>query len=215
MVFFVKKERVEVIFAGLGNPGVEYEATKHNVGFRAIDAFAAGHFPGCKFIKRVGSHVLKDSFEGHDILLAKPQQYMNNSGLPVKWLSRKYPADDIIVIYDDLDLPPGRIRLARSGRAAGHRGMQSIISSLRSDEIKRIRIGIGGRGDVDGAEYVLSPFTGIEAERVENAVAIAVKAMEEIVNNGFDRAMNAFNRRDIGDILIEKGDLKDSEIPGT
>lgn len=213
MVFFVRKEKVEVIFAGLGNPGVEYESTKHNVGFRAIDAFAAEFFPEGRFIKRVGSRVHRCKFNDHEILLAKPQSYMNVSGLSLKWLSRKYPAEDIIVIYDEMDLPPGRIRLAGSGRSAGHRGMQSIIDTVKTDEIKRIRIGIGGRGDVEGGEYVLNPFSGEDAEKVENAVAIAVKAMVEIITSGFDKAMNKFNRRDLNEINTVDPDNSEGQEP--
>ena len=204
MVLFVRKEKVEVVFAGLGNPGGEYESTKHNVGFRALDAFAAQYFRGQIFTKKIGSLVLRGKFKGHEVLLVKPQQFMNLSGQSLKWVSRKYPADDIVVIYDDMDLPPGRIRLAHSGGSAGHKGLQSIIDTMRSDEIKRIRIGIGGRGDMEGGDYVLTPFTGEDAEKVESSINTTVKAMESILEGGFDRAMNTYNRKDIDDVVSGK-----------
>jgi len=201
MVFFLKKEKVSVIFVGLGNPGDEYEQTKHNVGFRVVDAFADEHLAGRIFKKQVGALVLKGTYRKQDYLLVKPQNYMNQSGQIIKWLVRRYPAEDIIVIYDDMDLPPGRLRLAQSGGSAGHKGMESIIDVFKKDEIKRIRVGIGGRGDMEGGDYVLTPFTGDDASFTENAVATAVKAMEEIMVTGFDRAMNLFNRRDLNEVL--------------
>jgi len=199
MVFFIRKEKVEVIFAGLGNPGAEYDRTKHNVGFRAIDVFASEHTPKRKFKSQIGALVIKGEFHGHDFIIVKPQNYMNESGSALKWLARRYPTDEIVIIYDDMDLPPGRIRLAHTGGSAGHKGMQSIINSLRSEELKRIRIGIGGRGDLEGAEYVLTPFSGDDALLAEKAIETTVLAMEEILVNGFDKAMNKFNRKDIED----------------
>lgn len=213
MVFFIKKRKVDLIFAGLGNPGTEYETTKHNVGFRVIDAFASEHFSRREFKKQLGSLVLYEKLASQKIVLIKPQTYMNLSGQTVKWLSRKYQSDDIIVIYDEMDLPPGRIRLANSGGSAGHKGMESIMSTLHKDEIRRIRIGIGGRGDIAGAEYVISPFSQEDALSVENAVGIAVKAMMEILINGFDSAMNKFNRKNIVEqITDEKGTEEDTEL---
>jgi len=199
MVFFIRKEKVEVIFAGLGNPGAEYDRTKHNVGFRAIDVFASEHTPKRKFKSQIGALVIKGEFHGHDFIIVKPQNYMNESGSALKWLARRYPTDEIVIIYDDMDLPPGRIRLAHTGGSAGHKGMQSIINSLRSEELKRIRIGIGGRGDLEGAEYVLTPFSGDDALLAEKAIETTVLAMEEILTKGFDKAMNKFNRKDIED----------------
>lgn len=208
MVFFVKKENVDVIFIGLGNPGDEYERTKHNVGFRVIESFSAQHLSHQGFKKQLGALIQRGNVNSHELLLVKPQSYMNISGPSVKWLSSKYQGEDIVVIYDDLDLPPGRIRLTTSGSSAGHNGMQSIIDSLRTDEIKRIRIGIGGRGDMSGADYVLTPFTGLDAERVENAIGLAVKAMVEILENGFEKTMNTYNRKDVDEFLAERSQEK-------
>ena len=201
MVFFIKKEKVSTIFVGLGNPGIEYELTKHNVGFRVVDAFAEENLPGKIFKKQVGALVLKGAYRRQDFLLAKPQDFMNQSGQVIKWLERRYPAEDIIIIYDDMDLPPGRLRLAQSGGSAGHKGMESIINVFKKDEIKRIRVGIGGRGDMEGADYVLTPFSSEEEHLIENSIATAVRAMKEIMSTGFDRAMNLFNRRDLNEIL--------------
>ena len=201
MVFFIRKEKVEVIFAGLGNPGAEYERTKHNVGFRAIDVFASEHIPKAKFRSRIGALALRGNLKGHEFLLAKPQNYMNNSGSIIKWLSRKYLTQEIVVIYDDMDLPPGRIRLANSGGSAGHKGMQSLIAVFKNEDVRRIRIGIGGRGDIEGAEYVLTPFSGDDALLAERAIATTVLAMEDILLNGFDKTMNKFNRKDIEEVL--------------
>jgi PTH1 family peptidyl-tRNA hydrolase len=210
LVFFVKKENVDVIFVGLGNPGAEYERTKHNVGFRVIESFSAQHLSRQGFRKQLGALVQRGNVNSHEILLAKPQSYMNISGPPVKWLSSKYPCEEIVVIYDDLDIPPGRIRLTTSGGSAGHNGMQSIMESLDKDDIKRIRIGIGGRGDMAGADYVLTPFMGLDAERVENAIGLAVKAMIEILENGFEKTMNTYNRKDVDEFLTERDQEKKS-----
>lgn len=208
MVFFIKKKKVDFIFAGLGNPGEEYERTKHNVGFRVIDAFAAENFSDRRFSYELGSLVSPGEINRSKIILAKPQNYMNRSGPSIKWLAKKYSADEIIVIYDEMDLPPGRIRLVNSGGSAGHKGMGSIKDSFQNQEIRRIRIGIGGRGDIEGAEYVLTPFSGLDAQRVENAVNISIKAMIAIIEIGFDRAMNTFNRKDISEILSSNKDAK-------
>lgn len=208
MVFFIKKKKVDFIFAGLGNPGEEYERTKHNVGFRVVDAFAAENFPHKNFFHQLGSLIYRGEIGSSRIVLVKPQTYMNHSGPSLKWLVRKYQTDEIIIIYDEMDLPPGRIRLTNSGGSAGHKGMQSITDSFGNQEIKRIRIGIGGRGDIEGADYVISPFSGQDAQRVENAVDISIKAMREIIEIGFDHAMNTFNRKDISEILSSDDESK-------
>jgi len=183
------------LIAGLGNPGIKYENTRHNVGFAALDHLAdtlGVQINKVKFKGLLG----EATYEGKKILLLKPHTYMNLSGESVKDAVSFYkiPLENLIVIYDDMDLPVGRIRIRPGGSAGGHHGMESIIYQLASDKFPRVRIGIGHPEEgKDPVAHVLGNFCGEEIEKVKNAIQAAVKAALLIVSEGVNEAMNKYN----------------------
>jgi PTH1 family peptidyl-tRNA hydrolase len=185
------------LIVGLGNPGPGYARHRHNVGFMVVDRFAERH--GFRFGKReANALVATGSFEGEPLALAKPQAYMNRSGAPVRALVRRYtrgPAD-LIVVYDELDLPLGRLRIRKEGSHGGHNGMRDIIAALGTQEFVRVRLGVGRPpSGEDSADHVLSPFTPDERPIVEAMIDAGVTALESILRHGIDPAMNQFNRQ--------------------
>ena len=182
------------LFIGLGNPGKKYEHTRHNMGFDAIDLFA--DLAQIDVDKEV-FHGLMGRGEalGEDIMLFKPTTFMNLSGTAVQEVIHyfKVPLEDVVVIFDDMALVPGRIRLRLDGSSGGHKGMQNIIDNLGTDNIKRIRIGIGEPEDRDNIDYVLSKPIKEERELIDQAINECVEALKEIIKSGFERAMNKFN----------------------
>ena len=182
------------LIVGLGNPGKKYEHTRHNMGFDAIDLLA----------DQARIDVDKEVFHGllgrgniyeEDVMLFKPTTYMNLSGTAVKELTDyfKISPEDIIVIYDDMALEVGHIRLRLEGSSGGHKGMANIIDLLHTQEIKRIRIGIGEPGEWDTVDYVLSKPLKDERPLIEEAINNAVEAVKEAIKSDFARAMNKFN----------------------
>jgi len=187
------------LIVGLGNPGIEYQFTPHNIGFLAVDRIAEQcgvtvdnrHSKALTARARIGSE---------EILLAKPETFMNLSGMSVRELVMKNssldPQKDLIVIYDELDLPLGMIRIRERGSSAGHNGMQSIINALQTEEITRIRVGIApndpGKG---GASYILSPFRKSQLPAVDDALELMAQAVKVIFSEGAAAAMNRFNRK--------------------
>ncbi len=183
------------LVVGLGNPGLKYRHTRHNVGFDVVDILAKRH--GEKVRSRINDALCgRIKLSGEDVLLVKPQTFMNASGRSVARFLKKEPVEieDILVIYDDLDLPLGRIRIRPSGGAGGHRGMGSIIESIGSKDFPRIRIGIEKRGNA--ADHVLSRFSRDEKKVVPVALEQSADAVEHIVKEGLDSAMNLFNRNE-------------------
>jgi len=195
------------LLVGLGNPGIEYQFTPHNIGFLAVDRIAENcgiqvdnrHCKALTGRARIGNE---------EILLAKPETYMNLSGMSVLELSRKYeidPAKDLIVIYDELDLPLGMIRVRARGSSAGHNGMQSIINAMQTEEIARIRIGVApddpGKG---GARYILAPFRKSQLPAVDEALDLTAQAVDVILSDGIATAMNRFNRKNKPDEPAEE-----------
>jgi len=183
------------IITGLGNPGHEYENTRHNAGFMVVDELAKKY--GILMTKRkFKSLVGEGEILGVKVLLQKPQTYMNLSGTAVQEAVSFYklPLSRLVVVYDDLDLPLGKIRLRLKGSAGGHRGMGSIISCLGSEEIPRLKIGIGRPEFGDVKDYVLQPFTGAEREILEPTLKLAAEAITVALTEGFNKAMNDFNR---------------------
>ncbi|HET9184191.1 MAG TPA: aminoacyl-tRNA hydrolase [Candidatus Angelobacter sp.] len=186
------------LIVGLGNPGIEYQFTPHNIGFLAVDRIAEQcgvtidnrHCKALTGRSRIGQE---------EILLAKPETYMNLSGMSVLELIRKHEADpekDLIVIYDELDLPLGMIRVRARGSSAGHNGMQSIINALQSEEIARIRIGVAPDDPrKGGAKYILAPFRKSQLVGVDESLDLAAQAVNVIINDGIATAMNRFNRK--------------------
>ena len=188
------------IIVGLGNPGEEYEDTKHNIGFEVVTALAKEN--GIKLNKRLHFLVCgKGKIAGEDVLLALPQTYMNLSGKAVGEIAGREMKDisDLVVVCDDINIELGRIRLRPSGSAGGHKGLASIISTLERDDFARLRVGIATevhRGDITG--YVLSPFKRKEKRNVAHVVALAGDALTCMVEDGIDAAMAKFNKSKIG-----------------
>ncbi len=186
------------LIVGLGNPGREYAATRHNVGFMVIDRLAReiGVVVGKKMFK---AQVGQGYINGEKVALVKPQTYMNLSGGAVSALMNWYKLapDELIVIYDDLDLPPGKLRIRPDGGSGGHKGMQSVIQALGTENFCRIRVGIGRpqEPDFESVDYVLSRLAGDDAEMVGEAVELAAEAVFCIVRDGVERAMNLYNRK--------------------
>ena len=182
------------LIVGLGNPGKKYEGTRHNMGFMAVDLLS----------DQAQIDVDKEVFHGlmgrgkifnEDVILFKPTTFMNLSGTAVQEVVHyfKIELNDIVVIFDDMALEPGNIRLRKEGSSGGHKGIQNIIDCLSSEQIKRIRIGIGEPGDNDNVDYVLSKPLKDERPLIDEAINNAVEALKVIIKNGFDSAMNKFN----------------------
>jgi len=186
------------IIVGLGNPKTEYKNTRHNVGFDVIDALADKY--GIKMDQKKHRAVCgKGIIEGQKVILAQPQTFMNLSGLSVMDLVNFYKADpktELIIIYDDIDLSLGQIRIRKQGTAGGHNGMKSVIGAVNTTEFTRIRMGVGAKPkDFDLADYVLGHFTNAERKVVDEAVGMAVDAISITLTDGPDKAMNLYNRK--------------------
>lgn len=184
------------IIVGLGNPGKKYENTRHNMGFIAVDLLAEEY--GIKVDKiKFKALVGEGRIAGQKVLLVKPQTYMNLSGQAVMEVMNYYKEDieNLIVIYDDIDIPTGSIRLRKKGSAGTHNGMRNIVYLLREDGFPRIRVGIGSDKKVDLMDYVISGVTKKEKDLLEDALTRAAKAAACIVEKGIDKAMNEYNIR--------------------
>jgi PTH1 family peptidyl-tRNA hydrolase len=186
------------LIVGLGNPGAEYERTRHNVGWFVIDAFAR------KFrieISRREKNALTGTgrVAGGSVMVAKPLTYMNLSGDAVRLLTNAYleSTDDLMVVYDDIDLPLGKLRIRPNGSAGTHNGMRSIISTISTEKFPRLRIGIGSAEQGRLRDYVLDEFTGEEQPVVDRAVERAVEALVLFARGDLKRAMNQFNKDDV------------------
>ena len=181
------------LLVGLGNPGRRYAHTRHNVGFDILDVFAKRHHT--RINRRMSRSVVGLAvIDGVEIWLAKPQTFMNNSGDTVFELCRRLHLDprQIIVVYDDMDLPLGKLRIRPGGSAGGHKGMKSIIARLGTDDFPRVRIGIG-REDGDTVDYVLSRFDRNELPIIRAAMDRAVEVLDSLIVEGIEAAMNEFN----------------------
>ncbi len=183
------------LIVGLGNPGTEYERTRHNVGWMVLDAFAR------KFRIDVSKHeknALTGSgrVAGGSVMVAKPLTYMNLSGDAVRLLTNAYleSIDDLLIVYDDIDLPLGKLRIRPNGSAGTHNGMRSIIATLTTEKFARLRVGIGGPGDANLRDHVLDEFTSEEQPVVDRATERAVNALVLFARGDLKRAMNQFNR---------------------
>jgi PTH1 family peptidyl-tRNA hydrolase len=186
------------LIVGLGNPGIEYQFTPHNLGFLAIDRIANNL--GIEIRNRqCRALTARATIAGEEVILAKPETYMNLSGLSVRELAAEHQVDvtrDLIVIYDELDLPLGTIRIRLRGSSAGHNGMESILGALNTDEFLRIRLGIAPDRKVgDTVKYVLTPFRKAQEVVVDEVLDMAAQAVEVILKEGPAAAMNRFNRK--------------------
>lgn len=183
------------IIVGLGNPGKKYENTRHNIGFMTVDYLADQFNIKINKIKHkalIGEGIIG----GEKILLVKPQTYMNLSGRSVREILEYYKIDinNLIVVYDDIDIDVGKIRIRKKGSAGTHNGMRSIIYDVQSDDFPRIRIGVGINRQFDLADYVLSSFSKEEKPLIETAVRNAAKAIELSLGKSIDAAMNEYNK---------------------
>ncbi len=184
------------LIAGLGNPGREYVGTRHNVGFEVADAICS------KFNISLNKEKLRAVFGkgiigGETVIVAKPQTYMNLSGESIREIADWYKIENenIIIIYDDISLPTGRLRVREKGSAGGHNGIKSIIYQLNTDVFPRIKVGVGmpDHPDFDMKDYVLGKFSAEETEILIKSAIRAVSAVEEIITVGAKSAMNKFN----------------------
>jgi len=192
------------LIVGLGNPGIEYQFTPHNAGFLAIDRLA--EVCGASVTNRRGKALTaRTTFAGQDVLLAKPETFMNLSGGSVAALLHELaigPAE-LIVLYDELAFPMGRLNIKQNGSANGHNGIKSILSSLGTDDWIRVRIGVGKAATASGREvkaggvdYLLSPMRKMQLQELDEVLDGVVRAVGMILKDGVARAMNEFNRRD-------------------
>ncbi len=195
-MFFQKKAPVAWLVVGLGNPGEKYEETRHNVGFMVADELGKR---GSFSIQKVKYHALTSTatIGGQGALVMKPTTYMNLSGEAVGEAARFYkiPPDHVLVISDDVDLPLGKLRIRTNGSAGGHNGLKSIIQHLGSDQFPRLKVGVGGKPhpDYDMADWVLSKFQGEDKKLIDETVKRAAEAVECLLKDGPQKAMNRFN----------------------
>jgi PTH1 family peptidyl-tRNA hydrolase len=186
------------LIVGLGNPGIEYQFTPHNLGFLTIDRIANDLRIEVRN-RQCRALTARATIAGEAVVLAKPETFMNLSGLSVRELVEEHQVDvtrDLIVIYDELDLPLGTIRIRQRGSSAGHNGMESILGALGTDEFLRIRLGVAPERKVaDGVEYLLTPFRKAMEKVVDEILETAAQAVEVILKDGPSAAMNRFNRK--------------------
>jgi PTH1 family peptidyl-tRNA hydrolase len=184
------------VVVGLGNPGKKYENTPHNIGFDVIDVLARRHDCKLKRSLRFRARVGKIAALGEDIFLVKPQTYVNNSGWSVSAVLRYYKLaeHELIVVLDDVAVEMGRIRIRRQGSSGGHNGLRSISAGLGTDAFTRVRVGIGSdKAGPDLVNYVLSPIQGRARKLMDNVVVRTAEAIEDIVGDGEEKAMNEYN----------------------
>ena len=188
------------LIAGLGNPGIRYRNTRHNVGFRVVNRWAKSL--GVRLSgRRFESRNARTTFQAKPVILLRPLTYMNESGKSVRACADYFrlKEENILVIHDDIDLPVGKIRIARGGGAGGHKGVLSIIHHLGVRQFPRLKIGIG-RPRYDGEsieDYVLSPFYGDEKKIVEEMIKMGVRACELFITEGIDSTMNRINNQNL------------------
>ncbi|MBN2395604.1 MAG: aminoacyl-tRNA hydrolase [Candidatus Atribacteria bacterium] len=190
------------LIAGLGNPGYQYQFTRHNIGFRVVDAFLIKNQAKKKKWKAVFDSELMDiRFKEECIIFVKPMTYMNLSGQALEKIVNYYTIDpgQLLIVYDDIYLPLGRIRIRCKGSSGGHKGIDSIIQFLKTDEIPRLRIGIKNDAliqNTDYATFVLSNFLNEEEKLLKSTIDRSVRAIEDILDFGYEYAMREYNQSD-------------------
>jgi PTH1 family peptidyl-tRNA hydrolase len=182
------------LVVGLGNPGSKYESTRHNIGFEAVDRLARGG-PGATFSRKFEGLLAEAELDFHRVLLLKPETFMNLSGRSVRQAMQFYKIElaDLLVICDDLALPLGKLRLRGGGSDGGQKGLRDIAAHLGTTDFPRLRIGLGDRGPIDAADYVLTRFRAAERPIIDDALIAATQAVAVWVSRGLDAAMNRFN----------------------
>jgi PTH1 family peptidyl-tRNA hydrolase len=190
-----------IVIVGLGNPGTQYSKTRHNVGFVAIDEFAKqNNFADFKLDKKSNSLISSSSAkapedrEKQDILLVKPQTFMNDSGKAVKQIIKNKPSVDLIVIHDDIDLPVGKIKIVKERGSAGHKGVESIIQNIGNENLIRFRIGIAPEKKLEAEKIVLKNFAESEQKIIKEAIEKTSEAINSFIKNGLERTMNEYNK---------------------
>ena len=186
---------MRVVF-GVGNPGPDYQATRHNVGFRVVDRLARGTLTPLPGLNADGAKV---RLSGQTVLLVKPLTYVNRCGPLLEKIRREHgiPVDDLLVVVDDFALPIGRLRLRAQGSDGGHNGLASILAALQTPAFPRLRLGIGDPGELPAERYVLMPFPPEEEVQVEESVTRAAEAVHLWLRLGTENAMSEVNRRDL------------------
>lgn len=183
-----------LVIAGLGNLGVQYDGTPHNVGFETIDKLASDIAAIWEFKKAYNADIARGTFAGKQVLLVKPKTYMNLSGDAIAPLVKysNSSAADLLVIHDDIDLPVGKLRIKKGGSAGGHNGLKSIIERLGTQDFKRLKIGVG-KDKSNVVKHVLGKFDPATRETMDKVTTEAVKAAAVILKDGPDKAMNVYN----------------------
>jgi peptidyl-tRNA hydrolase, PTH1 family len=182
------------LVVGLGNPGSKYEGTRHNIGFEVVDRLLAS-CPGAAFARKFDGLLAEAAIDYHRVLLLKPQTFMNLSGRSVGQALRFYKIDpaDLLVVCDDLSLPLGKLRLRGGGSDGGQKGLRDITAQLGTDAYPRLRVGIGERGEIDAADFVLNRFRSAERQVIDDALILATQAIAVWTSQGLATAMNRFN----------------------
>ena len=195
-MIFQQKAGYDWLIVGLGNPGREYAGTRHNAGFMAVDALAAALGVTIGKVKYKALCAAAD-YRGRKLLLMKPETFMNASGIAVEAAAHFYkiPPERVLVLFDDISLPPGKIRVRRSGSAGGHNGIKSIIAMLHTEDFPRVKIGVGAKPhpDYDLADWVLSGFSAQDRPALDRALANARDAALCIVTDGCEKAAADYN----------------------
>ena len=185
---------------GLGNPGLKYEFTRHNIGFRIVDNLARDIEIEFKKVKSYYSLISRGMINNHKVMLVKPQTFMNLSGRAVSKVVSYYkiPLQDLLIVYDDLNLEFGQVRIRKKGSTGGHKGIESIMQYLHSEEIPRLRIGIGSPSanfNFDCVSYVLSNFSDDEEDKIKETIKLSTKAIKTVIEEGFEKAMRKYNKK--------------------
>jgi PTH1 family peptidyl-tRNA hydrolase len=185
---------------GLGNPGLKYEFTRHNIGFRIVDSLAQDIEVEFKKVKSYYSLISRGMINNHKVMLVKPQTFMNLSGRAVSRVVSYYkmPLQDLLIVYDDLNLELGQIRIRKKGSAGGHKGIESIMQYLNSEEIPRLRIGIGNplvNFNFNCVSYVLSNFNNDKKDKIGEVIKLSNEAIKIVIEYGFEKAMRKYNRK--------------------
>ncbi|HCL90993.1 MAG TPA: aminoacyl-tRNA hydrolase [Candidatus Atribacteria bacterium] len=188
------------IVIGLGNPGSKYEFTRHNIGFRIIDSLARDMGIEFNKVKSYYSLISRGMINNHKVMLVKPQTFMNLSGRAVNRVVSYYkiPLQDLLIVYDDLNLELGQVRIRKKGSSGGHKGIESIMQYLNSEDIPRLRIGIGNPSvnyNFDCVSYVLSNFNNDEEDKIAEVIQLSTEAIKTIIEDGFEKAMRKYNRK--------------------
>jgi len=189
---------MKILIVGLGNPGTKYKNTRHNLGFLVIDKFQEkNNFPDFKTSKRFNALISKDKLNGCEIILGKPQTFMNNSGISVKKLLSFFKPKELIVIHDDIDIPFGKIKIVKNRGSAGHKGIESIINTIKTKNFIRIRIGIQPKNEKikNPSDFVTQVFKKEEKAKLKNILERATSAIEIILKEGLARAMETYNKK--------------------